>query len=194
VRRILAALAVLVGLAYVGREPLLQAVGSFLVVNDDLRAADAVITIGGNGPERVARAIELLGDGYGRYLIVSGGPYGGGRNSALIMQRQALAAGLSAERILVDDRAQSTADNAVGSAALMKDRRLRSAILLTSPYHTRRAAVVFSRVFGRQGLAVRVLAVDDRHFRVERWWTREFERRLVIGEYVKLLASWGGVR
>lgn len=193
-RRVLAALAVLIALGYIGREPLLQIVGDFLVVNDALRPADVVIAIGGNGPERVARAIELLGDGHGRYLIVSGGPYGGGRNSALIMQRQALAAGLSADRILVDDRAQSTADNAVGSAALMQERHLGSAILLTSPYHARRAGLVFSRVFRRQGLAVSVLAVDDRHFRVERWWTREFERRLVVLEYMKLLASWGGVR
>lgn len=97
-------------------------------------------------------------------------------------------------RILVDDRAESTLDNARGAAHLMAAHGLHSGVVLTSPYHTRRAAVVFSRVFGRQGLRLRMLAVDDGHFRVARWWTRPFERGLVLREYGKLMAFLGGIR
>lgn len=181
-------------MAYVEQEPLLQAAGDFLVVSDALRSADAIIAIGGDGPERIFTALRLLREGYGRWLVVSGGPYGRGFNSAILMRNQAIRGGLPAERIIVDDVAESTVGNAVGSARLMKRRGLRSAILLTSPYHTRRAAIVFSRYFRRDGLVVRVLAVDDGYFRIDRWWTREPDRGLVLREYTKLLAFLGGVQ
>ena len=185
---------VIAAAAWIGREPILQAVGDFLVISDPLQKADAVIAIGGNGPERVATAMKLLRDGYGEWLIVSGGPYARGLNSGHIMRDQALAAGMPAARLLVDDQAESTTDNARGSARLMEGRRLASAVLLTSPYHTRRAGMIFGREFRQRRLSVRVIAVDDGHFRVEQWWTREFERRLVVREYGKLVLFLGGIR
>ena len=184
---------VMATMAYLGRDPLLQAAGDFLVVSDALRPADAVIAIGGDGPARIRTAMELLRDRYGRWLVISGGPYGRGKNSAFMMRDQAIAEGMDGERILVDDLAESTLDNAVGSAKLLRVRGLHTAILLTSPYHTRRAIAIFSRVFHPEGLLVRVLAVDDGHFRVDHWWTRDFERHLVLREYVKLLAFLGGL-
>jgi len=194
-RKALVIVVVLVGFAYLGREPLLQAVGNFLVVSDPLVPSDAAIAISGNGPERVWTGMKLIRDGYAHYLIVSGGgPYKGGRNSGLIMRDQAIAAGMPEDRLLVDDRAESTVGNAEGAARLMKARSLRSGILLTSPYHTRRAGLIFSRIFRREGLHVRVLAVDDGHFRVQGWWTRRIQRSLVLREYVKLAAFLGGVR
>ncbi len=180
--------------AWFGREPILQAMGDFLVVSDPLEPTNAVIAIGGDGPERVATAMRLLRDGYGRWLIVSGGPYALGLNSALAMRDQAIGAGMPTEQLLVDDRAESTVDNARGSAGLMETHRLESAILLTSPYHTRRAAVIFAREFRPRRLRIRILSVDDGHFRVDHWWTREFERRLVLREYVKLAGFLGGIR
>ncbi len=193
-RMLVVAVLFLAVVAALWRAPLLQAMGNFLVISEAPRPTDAIIAIGGDGHERIETAINLLRDGYGRWLIVSGGPYGRGLNSAFAMRDQALGDGMAPEHILVDETAESTLDNAVGSMKLMKSRGLHTAILLTSPYHTRRAIVIFSRVFHREGLLVRVLAVDDGHFNVDRWWTREFDRRLVTREYVKLLAFLGGVR
>jgi uncharacterized SAM-binding protein YcdF (DUF218 family) len=194
VRVVVLACVVIAAAALIGREPILQAVGDFLVVSDLLQKGDAVIAIGGDGPERVATAMQLVREGYGEWLIVSGGPYARGLNSGHLMRDQALAAGMPAARLLVDDQAESTSDNARGSARLMEEHRLTSAVLLTSPYHTRRAGMIFGREFGRRRLAVRVMAVDDGHFRAEQWWTREFERRLVVREYGKLVLFLGGIR
>jgi uncharacterized SAM-binding protein YcdF (DUF218 family) len=191
------ALLVLVAVGALGvlmRDPLLQAAGDFLILSDPAERVDAVIAIGGDGIERITTARRLLQNGYGQWLIVSGGPYGPGLNSAFILRDQAQGAGVPPERILIDDRAESTVDNAEGAARLMTARGLRSGVVLTSPYHTRRAAVVFSRIFSRMGLRVRVLAVDDGYFSVHRWWTRAFERRLVVREYGKLVAFLGGIR
>lgn len=185
---------VLVATAYIARESLLQAAGDFLVVNDPLVRGDAIIAIGGNGPERVATSAALLRDGYGRWLVLSGGPYGLGHNSTVELLTQAFASGVPAERVLVDDRAESTVENALGSARVMKARGLRTAIVVTSPYHTRRAAVMFSRIFRHEGLEVRVRAADNSFFEVQRWWTRHRDRNLVVREYVKMLVFPGGAR
>lgn len=123
-------------------EAVLQAAGDFLAVEDPLHRADAIIAISGDGQERVRAASELLRRGLGRWLILSGGP-GGGSGSARQLLDYAYEVGVPDDRILVDDGATSTTGNARGSADLMRRKGLRSAILVTSPYHMRRSAVIF---------------------------------------------------
>ncbi len=192
--RLVVVTVVVAAIGYVGHGPIFQAAGDFLVVSDPPRPVDAVIILGGDGVERIDAARGLLENGHGQWLVLSGGPYGKGWNSAAVMRDQALAAGVPVERLLIDDRAESTVDNAEGTVRLMVARGLRTGIVLTSPYHTRRAAVVFSRIFRRSGLQARVMAVDDGHFRVDRWWMRPDDRRLVLREYVKLAGFLGGAR
>lgn len=196
-RRWLVLILIVTAGAYLSRDAVLQAVGDFLVVNDSLEPADAVIVVGGNGPERLVTAVGLLRSGIGRTLIVSGGPYEHARrllNSAEIMRDEALAVGVPASQLVVDDRATSTYENAVGTAALMRANGMRTAILVTSPYHTRRAAVIFRRVYSAEGLRVRVRSSEESFFGVLRWWERPSDRRTVFREYLKLLAFIGGMR
>ncbi len=191
----LVAVLVLIALAgYASRETVLQAAGDFLVVSQTPAPSDAVIVIGGNGVERITAAKRLLENGHGRWLVISGGPALNGPNSAEVNREEALAAGIPAERLLIDDRAESTVDNAEGAARVMAARGLRTGIVLTSPYHARRTAVVFERIFRPAGLHARVVTVDDGRFSVDRWWRRPVDRRLVLREYMKLLAFLGGVR
>jgi uncharacterized SAM-binding protein YcdF (DUF218 family) len=190
-RRWLALAAIVVG-AVAFYEPMLQAVGDFLVINDPLAPADAVATISGNGSDRLTTAVRLLHDGFGRVLIISGGPYRFGarsRNSAVVMRDQVLAAGVPGHLVLVDDRATSTQENALGIARLMDAHHLRTAVLVTSPYHARRAGLIFARVFRSRGLSVRVRSAEESFFNVHRWWTRGRDRHLVTREYLKLLAA-----
>lgn len=170
---------------------LLQAAGDFLVIRDPLEPADAVIAISGDGTgERAGAAAALVLAGYGRWLIVSGSADG----AAATMARVALRAGVPEQQILVDDRAESTVRNARNSARLMRRHRLRRAILVTSPYHTRRAAMIFREEFRRWGLEVRVTATERSFFDADRWWTRDFDRWLVTREYGKIAAFVAGVR
>ena len=72
------------------------------------------------------------------------------------MRREVLAAGVPPEHVLVEEESQSTLDNAVNSARLMQAHGFRSAILVTSPYHTRRALWVFGffQIFSNLGYAL----------------------------------------
>jgi uncharacterized SAM-binding protein YcdF (DUF218 family) len=79
-------------------------------------------------------------------------------------------------------------------AELMRNRGLRSAILVTSPYHQRRAAMLFEREFGRAGLTFRNHPADDPGWDATFWWTREPSRNLTLVELAKLAALVAGQR
>jgi len=174
------------------RRPLLQAVGDFLVVEDPLARADAVIAVSGDGEERVRTASELLLRGYAGLLILSGGPRGG-TGSADQLVRYAQRSGVPDHLILRDDGATSTLENARGTARLMRAHGLSTGILVTSPYHVRRSIIIFRSVFSPQRLTVRAYPARDSFFEVREWWTRRQDRELVEREYLKLAAFLIGI-
>ena len=101
---------------------------------------------------------------------------------------------MARDQILMDDLGVSTVENARGSAQVMRAQGLRSAILVTSPYHMRRAAVIFRAFFRPAGLTVQAHPVQDSFFRPEGWWRHRSDRQLVIREYAKLVAFLVGIR
>jgi uncharacterized SAM-binding protein YcdF (DUF218 family) len=183
----------LVGIAFV--LGLLVGVGHYLDVTDPLAKADAIVAISGDTGARAESAIALWKDGYAPLLIFSGGS----RDpesvaSAELMKRQAVAAGVPASAIVVEGASATTEENAENVARLMRDRGLRSAILVTSPYHQRRAALLFEREFAPAALSFRNHPADDPGWDANLWWTSEPSRSLTLVELAKLGALVAGQR
>src|SRR5438132_1233526 len=112
--------------------------------------------------------------------------------SAGLMKRVAVAAGVPANAIVVEGTSATTEENAQHVAELMKSAGLRSAILVTSPYHQRRAAILFEREFERVSLSFRNRPADDPDWDATLWWTREPSRSLTLVELAKLGALVAG--
>jgi uncharacterized SAM-binding protein YcdF (DUF218 family) len=110
------------------------------------------------------------------------------------MKRAAVAAGVPGNAIVVEGTSATTEENAQRVAELMKSRGMRSAILVTSPYHQRRAAILFEREFDRAGLSFRNHPADDPDWDATLWWTREPSRSLTLVELAKLGALVAGQR
>ncbi len=98
-----------------------------------------------------------------RYLLVSGGIVGPPPAEAEVMRDLAIARGVPAERIVVEDKARNTFENAVYSGRIARDRGWRRLAVVTDGFHMRRALYVFRRlglpvegdpVPGRDGLSV----------------------------------------
>ena len=166
----------------------LEAAGAFLVVREPLLPVDVVIAISGDGTgERARTAAALVQRGFAPAVILSGSAGGrapGGATAA--MRREVLAAGVPPERVFVEEESGSTLDNAVNSARLMEEHGFRSAILVTSPYHTRRALWLFESELAPRGLDVRAYAAENSFFQPRLWWTRPRGWSLVVSEYRKL--------
>ncbi|TMF74338.1 MAG: YdcF family protein [Chloroflexi bacterium] len=173
----------------------LVGIGHWLDLTDPPAKADAIVAISGDTGARVETAIALWKEGYAPVLIFSGGSSDPESvASAELMKRTAVAAGVPATAIVVEGTSATTEENAQRVAELMQNRHLRSAILVTSPYHQRRAAMLFEREFGRASLSFRNHPADDPDWDASFWWTREPSRSLTLVELAKLGALVAGQR
>ncbi|HEY7624547.1 MAG TPA: YdcF family protein [Candidatus Limnocylindria bacterium] len=174
---------------------LLVAIGHYLDVSDPLAKADAIVAISGDTGARTDSAVALWKQGYAPLLIFSGGSSDPASvASAELMKRTAVTAGVPATAIIVEGASATTEENARRVAEVMSDRGLHSAILVTSPYHQRRAAILFEREFDRASLVFRNHPADDPDWDATLWWTREPSRSLTLVELAKLGALVAGQR
>ncbi len=122
-------------------------------IKDDARVSNAVIVLGARvnynehlNPCLVARVehgANLIRSGLAKFLIVSGGnDVEDGANEASAMRDMALNAGISSEQIILEPKATSTFENLLFSQAILKQRKLKSVIVVSEPYHMPRAAMI----------------------------------------------------
>lgn len=163
----------------------LNGLAAHLIVRDRLERADVILVLAGdNSGERVEEGVNLYKQGYAGYILMSGGPLAWRLTNAEWMKKQALAEGVPERAILLQDRSQSTLDDANFSLPIAVKHNFKSLILVTSPYHTRRAAAVFKKIFGSAGIKVIVYPVRKSDFNSVGWWTRHEDTADVIWEYV----------
>lgn len=126
-----------------------------LRVQDTPRASDAIIVFaGGVGEsgkagqgyeERVEYAVELYKKGFAKKIIFSSG-YKYAIKEAQIMKALAVSLGISGDSILLEEKAKNTYENVKYTAKMLDDYNWNSALLVTSPYHTKRSSMVFFKV------------------------------------------------
>jgi len=176
----------MIGLGVVG----LAAVGRALAVEDPLEKADAIVAISGDTGARANTAIALWKQGYAPLIVFSGAAIDPDSvSSAEIMRREALRQGVPESATLIEPTSTTTEENASEVAKLMVQRKVRSAILVTSPYHQRRAALLFERSFEPAGLLLRNYPARDPEWDPDLWWLRDPLRSRTLVELAKLGAE-----
>jgi len=161
--------------------------GSWLAIEDPLVKSDAIVAISGDTGARTDTAVALWKAGWAPVIIFSGAAIDPASvSSAEIMRREALRQGVPESATLIEPNSTSTEENATEVAKVMAQRKLGSAILVTSPYHQRRASILFERSFAPSGLTFRNHPADDPEWDPDRWWLHTASRRLTIIELAKL--------
>ena len=151
------------------------------------KASDAIVVI--SGDEQMARFLEgvnLYQRGLGQYLVFSGAAYDNGTSNADVMRSLAVKHGVPAGAILEESHGEDTWGNAVYTRQVLEDHGLHSAILVTSPYHARRARLTFDAAYAGSGIALMVHAAPDSQWRKLSWWQQPETRRLTFTELQKL--------
>ncbi|CAN5350572.1 hypothetical protein BH11MYX1_BH11MYX1_44590 [soil metagenome] len=123
--------------------------------------------------ERVAAAVELYRRGAAPRIVTTGGvTAGSSRAEASVLAEALVAAGIPRDAVTIEDRAQTTDDNAQLTARLLGPARV---WLVTQPFHARRAERLFRRA-GFDALAWHLAASlqSRRHRRAVRWYLREY--------------------
>jgi uncharacterized SAM-binding protein YcdF (DUF218 family) len=152
-----------------------------------LRQSDAIVVISGDEQmARFAEGINLYEQGFGKYLVFSGAAYDNGTSNADVMRELAIQRGVPARAILEEPQGEDTWGNAVYTRQVLEEHNLGSAILVTSPYHLRRAKATFDAAYTGSGIELMVHAAPDSQWRKLSWWQQPETRRLTFTELQKL--------
>jgi uncharacterized SAM-binding protein YcdF (DUF218 family) len=119
---------------------------------DSAAPADVIIVLGcqawvGAAPSpciraRADHAAGLYRRGLAPHIIPTGWASAPGPSEASVMTQVLLADGVPLSAIVPDDRAQNTIQNIRNSLALMQAHGWHTAIIVTEPYHIKRAAII----------------------------------------------------
>lgn len=155
-----------------------------LVIDHTPEKVDVLITLGG-GAERERYAAELYRLGFARGIIMSGCG-----NAARQMAKEAIRLGVKEQDIIIEEKARNTYENALYSRDIMSAQNLKSAIVVTSPYHMRRTKLVFGRVFKNTGMKLLYCSTKDSGFNADGQCRSGKDRQVVRREYIKLIYYW----
>jgi uncharacterized SAM-binding protein YcdF (DUF218 family) len=170
-------------------------IGYYLSPQSPLTKADAIVAIsGGETQARTQEAVRLYNKGFAPALIFSGAALDpNGPSNARSMARDAEIAGVPAAAIHLDETAANTRQNAQGVAGIVRDQGYHAIILVTSPYHQRRAYILFRRALGPTFPIINHSSYDQA-WRRSHWWATSESRALTFSELQKVayeLASGG---
>ncbi|MBI4240105.1 MAG: YdcF family protein [Candidatus Rokubacteria bacterium] len=165
----------------------------WLAAGDPPTPADAIVVLSGRASERAPLAARLYQQGFAPLVITLGGredPVGEALGTprteaalnAAVLRRNAV----PREAILEVPRGNSTWDEAQAFRNLARTRAIRSALLVTSALHARRARWAFRRTLDGDGISIRVVVPSLEPGVLERWWENG-QVALGVGiEYLKL--------
>ena len=196
--------ALLAGVALVAfaHAAILREIGAFLIFEDSLRPAAAIIALGGGPPFREMEAARLYGDGWASRVVVVRGArreeskafqdLGIAVSEVWELSREVLLRqGVPPSAILVpNEEAESTLEELQAAYRALGSNDA-PVILVTSKYHTRRTRLTWRFVTqGRSSGIVRPAGQDP--FDPSRWWR---ERRFILSvvrEYLGLFNYYVG--
>jgi len=181
---------ILLIVAVVTRIIWLDAIAEFLIVEDDISRADVIVILGGGGPERVEHAVKLYQSDYANWIIATGMENklpGLVTTWSQLAMKHAVSLGVPESVFILEERPTSTYEDALYVKEDMLDRGFKSAIIVSSPYHMRRARMIFRKIFeDREDIFLQFSPAKDSDFQTHRWWTREGDLINVVNEYCKL--------
>jgi uncharacterized SAM-binding protein YcdF (DUF218 family) len=194
-------LAVLLGLLH---RPVMRLAASVLVVEDALRA-DAIVVLAGGTPLREAMAAALFREGWAPRVVISQQfPTASIRElnalgvRPLDQQGESRAAlqkyGVPPDRIVALTAPARTTETELhlDHQAALADGYHR-VILVTSPPHTRRVKLIWSRQSRASHLEAIVRAAESDDFATEEWWRKRRAAEILLHEYLGILAFLLGV-
>jgi len=161
--------------------------GYYLSPQSELTKVDAIVAIsGGETSARAEEAIKLYQEGWATHLIFSGAAQDpSSPSNAQAMATEAIAAGVPASAIQLDETSVDTQQNAANVKTIVEADGYKSIILVTSPYHQRRAFILFHRALPQ--LVIVNHSAPDQTWSRSRWWATSASRSLTISELQKVL-------
>jgi uncharacterized SAM-binding protein YcdF (DUF218 family) len=179
-----------------------RAVGTWLIREDPLAPADAIVVLGGGLPARAERAAQLFRMGYARQVWVSRGESFAGELAKIgvhyigeeeynreILIREGVPE--SAVHIFPDPVEDTEQELQEVRRQTLREHDT-SVIIVTSPQHTRRVRALWKTIVG-EGPKLIVRAAWEDPFDSRHWWRNKQDALSVTREVLGLLNVWTGL-
>ena len=189
-------------LAFVAGTIAFRDAGYWLVREDPLAKADVVVVLSGGMPYRANGAANIFKSGYAPEVWVTRpeGPQqelaalgihfvGDEEYSREILIRQGVPAGAIA---ILPDIIVNTQDEVSEISQTMRGKGMHTAIIVTSPEHTRRVKALWVKLVGDDPRLV-VRAASEDPFNPDHWWGNTRDALALVREYLGLLNAWAGL-
>lgn len=174
--------------------------GHFLIVDEPLEPADAILVLAGPRTVRWLEGVELYREGRAPNIVISPGIVEEAEvelrrrgidfpAEADLVKSAMVQLGIPAEVMtILPSPLDNTADEAAATRRLALQRGWTNIIVVTSKYHTRRTRFAFRREFGDTSLRVQVRGSRYDGARPDGWWRSRSDLRYVVSELQKLAA------
>ena len=197
----LAVLLVAAATLFLAREPVLGWLGAQLVRSDQLVRADAIVVLAGGTPQREIEAADLYTAGWAPKVLMTKDDetpaYDVLRKRGIHLETQnqlkkrillSLGVPESAVTILDDRIANSTITETELVRSWLVSNPAKRLIIVTSPYHTARARLIFIRSLRDTGIEILTHPASHERFDARNWWRDREQLRNGIVEWQKLMA------
>lgn len=162
-----------------------------LIVQDAIAPADAIVVLGGGRGERVLQGVELYEHKFAPAVLFTGDFMQPLYSPPLHWAEQAVkyaeSEGLPKDKMTIIYGAHSTRDDALLTRKYCEGKGYRSLIVVTEPYHSRRARRVFGSVFRGSGIRFAVYPSQRSWYTPRSWWRSEDGIVLTVSEYIKFV-------
>jgi uncharacterized SAM-binding protein YcdF (DUF218 family) len=165
--------------------------GTLLTLSVPAGHPDAIVVLASHEHERLPVAAELARR-YASARVLLTYPDEDSRESCQRCSERTAwlaEAGVDGARVTVlPQQVASTYDEGRAAAAFASRHRIERLIIVTSPYHTRRALATFRHLFAAAGVPTLLgIAAPWPAADPERWWLREYDRDYVAYEWTALV-------
>jgi uncharacterized SAM-binding protein YcdF (DUF218 family) len=186
----------MLGALFLLRFPLLRAAGNFLIREDLLAPADAIVVLAGDPEERMRFGAELYQKGLAPVVVCTGELVSGSLQAVGLkvtdaqLGRIALVRhGMDSANVILLEKGTSTWEESDAVRVMAKEKGWKRVIVVSSAFHTRRVGWVFKKKFAREGIEVLIAGArpSSNDYQVSAWWQSEKGLLFVNNEYVKLI-------
>lgn len=161
--------------------------GKYLTNKNKLTKGDAIIVVSGGGRNRIDYALYLYQQGYASWLILSGASAHGSVSDAMLMKYAAILSGIPVNKIILEEKATNTYENALFIKKIVIKKHFSNLILVTSPYHQRRVYETFKKVFIRYPVELQNAPSTFSTWHYYNWWKFKKGISITLSESIKLI-------
>lgn len=188
-RRLLLSLALLIAIClWFALPSALNATGLALILVDPPpfnQKVDCIVSLGGNQYcRREEHAAELYAQSYSSQLVISTTEWGKHNESSNGIKAAMVASGVPSTNITMVLDGINTRIEAEKITSLMRERGWKSAIIVTSAYHSRRAAYTFRKAAPDFSFYSMPTSAVSTEWRPEGWWRRRGDCWRTVRELV----------